>query len=272
MERTGNTRYITNVSTPITTVLFDLGHTLWHLPNMPPPREIRGETMRRLEALITSWGFEMSGERLMIGRDIRLAVEEETHRAFHGDCVDPGYPDLCRRIATEHDMELTPEQGDQLWEAWNLGGQFMNRVAYPDVIATLSALRDRGFRLASVTNRGYSGPDFWEEVRELGLEELFEEVVVSCDVGYMKPHARIYEVTFERLGVEASECLMVGDDLRADVEGPKTLGMMAVWRRPPVHKRADATTDGRDGEEPVKPDHAIDEIAELLELPSLQPR
>lgn len=272
MERIGSSGYIEDVSTPITTVLFDLGNTLWHMPNKPPPRAIRSETMRRLGGLINGWGFEMSGERPMIGRDIRFAVEEETHRAFHGDCIDPGYPELCRRIAGTHDMKLTPEQADELWEAWNLGGQFMNRVAYPDVLATLATLRDRGFRIASVTNRGYSGPDFWEEVRELGLEELFEEVVVSCDVGYMKPHPRIYEVAFERLGVEAAECLMVGDDLRADVEGPKTLGMMAVWRRPPPHKRVEAATDGPDAEKPVEPDHAIDEIAELLDLPSLQRR
>jgi len=258
---------------PITTVLFDLGHTLWHLPNMPPPRAIRGETMRRLEALITGWGFEMSGERLMIGRDIRLAVEEETHRAFHGDCVDPGYPELCRRIAKEHDMELTPEQGDELWEAWNLGGIFLNRQLFPDVLASLTALRDRGFRLASVTNRGYSGPDFWDEVRQLGLEDLFEAVVVSCDVGYMKPHPRIYQVAIERLGVEAPECLMVGDNLRADVEGPKTLGMMAVWRRPPAAAEpVEATADERETEGPVQPDYAVDQIAELLDLPPLQPR
>ena len=271
MERTGSTRYITNVSTSITTVLFDLGNTLWHMPNKPPPRAIRSETMRRVGGLITGWGFEMSDDRPFIGRDIRLAVEEETHRSFHGDCVDPGYPELCRSIAKTHGMELSPEQGGELWEAWNLGGQFMNRVAYPDVVPTLSALLDRGFRLASVTNRGYSGPDFWDEVRQLGLDELFETVVVSCDVGYMKPHRRIYEVTFERLGVEPAECLMVGDDLRADVEGPKTLGMMAVWRRPSADKPVRAT-DERVTDGSVKPDYAVDEIAELLDLPPLQPR
>ncbi len=259
--------------TPITTVLFDLGHTLWHLPNMPPPQEVRGETMRRLRALITGWGYEMSGERGYIGRDIRFAVEEETHRAFHGDCVDPGYPELCRRIARQHDMELTPEQGEELWERWNLGGLFLNRETFPDVLPTLSALRERGFRLASVTNRGYSGPDFWDEMRQHGLEEFFETVVVSCDVGYMKPHPRIFEVALERLGVEAGECLMVGDNLRADVEGPKTLGMKAAWRRPlAAQEPSEATADEVEVTGPVKPDFTIDEIAELLGLPPLQQR
>jgi HAD superfamily hydrolase (TIGR01662 family) len=258
------------VGTPITTVLFDLGDTLWHLPNPPPPGEIRGETMRRIEVLIRGWGHDMSGDRPLIGRDIRLAVSEETHRAFHGDCVDPGYPEICRRIAATHGLDLTPEQGEQLWETWNLGGLFFRRELFPDVIATLRELRERGFRLASVTNRGYSGPDFWAEVRELGLEALLETVVVSCDVGYLKPHPRIYNAALERLDVEAESCLMVGDNLRADVEGPKTLGMAAVWRRPPTGELVEETTDEPEVVGPVQPDYTVEQIGELLDLPPLQ--
>jgi putative hydrolase of the HAD superfamily len=260
------------VSAPITTVLFDLGDTLWHLPNMPAPGVIRGETMRRIEELVRSWGYDMSGDRPFLGRDIRLAVNEETHRAFHGDCVDPGYPELCRRVAREHGMELTKEQGEELWERWNLGGLFFKRELFPDVIPTLTELRERGFRLASVTNRGYSGPDFWAEVSAFGLDGFFEAVIVSCDVGYMKPHPRIYEAALDRLAVEAGECMMVGDNLRADVEGPKTLGMTAVWRRPPVGEPVEAATDEPETEGPVAPDYAVDEIRELLDLPPLRRR
>lgn len=256
----------------ITTVLFDLGDTLWHLPKMPPAQKIRGETMRRIEELVRSWGYDMSGDRPFLGRDIRLAVNEETHRAFHGDCVDPGYPELCRRIASEHGMELTPEQGEELWERWNLGGLFFQRELFPDVTTALEELRDRGFRLASVTNRGYSGPDFWAEVEAFGLDRLLEAIVVSCDIGYMKPHPRIYEAALDRLGVEAEECMMVGDNLRADVEGPKTLGLMAVWRKPPAGEPVEATTDEPEVTGPVEPDYTIDQIGELLDLPPLQRR
>ncbi|MCI0838537.1 MAG: hypothetical protein J4O00_02795, partial [Chloroflexi bacterium] len=58
----------------------------------------------------------------------------------------------------------------------------------------------------------------------------------------------------------------------ADVEGPKALGMMAVWRRPPANKRVESPTDGRASEAMPRPDYAVDEMAELLDLPPLQPR
>jgi len=252
-------------------IFFDLGDTLWHFPKMPPPEVVRGETMKRVGGLVTSWGFDMlEGDRRMLGRDIRFAVEEETSHAFHGDCVDPGYPELCRRVAARHGMELTPQQGAELWETWNLGGVFLGRVLFPDVLDTLACLRDRGFRLASITNRGYSGPRFHEELEGLGLTELFEHVAVSCDVGFMKPHPRLFQYALEQMGVAAEESVMVGDSLRADVEGAKTLGMVTVWRRPPAGEPLEATTDKPEAG-PLAPDYVIDEIAEMKRLSIFQP-
>jgi HAD superfamily hydrolase (TIGR01662 family) len=226
--------------------------------------------MRQVGGLVQSWGYEMTEGRRFLGRDIRFAIEEATHRAFHGDCVDPDYPAICRRVATEHEMDLTPEQANELWEAWNLGGLFLGRELFPDVPHTLAELARRGYRLASITNRGYGGPKFWEEVREFELDRIFEEIVVSCDVGYLKPHPRIYQVALDRLALEADECVMVGDSMRADVEGAKTVGMTAVWRRPPLGEPVEETTDEPEITGPVAPDYTIREIAELLELPILR--
>lgn len=250
----------------ITTVFFDLGDTLWHFPNMPPRETIREETVRRIRELLARWDHDFEGERFYLGRDIRLAVEEETSRAFHGECVDPNYPELCRRVSAAHDLQLTPEQGEELWEAWNLGGAFLGRELFPDVLPTLRWLLDRRIRIAAVTNRGYSGPRFHEEMRDLGLEELFEATVISCDAGYMKPHPRIFEIALEKLGVAAEGTAMVGDSLRADVEGAKALGMTAIWRWPVAGEPVEATADEPETS-PVAPDYTIDQIAELKDLP-----
>lgn len=251
----------------IQAILFDLGDTLWHFPSMPPKEVVRGETVRRISGLLRNWGESADGERMYLGRDIRIAVEEETSRAFHGDCVDPGYPELCRRIARMHGLELTREQGEELWEVWNLGGQFLGRKLFPDVPGTLRWLRGMGYRLGAVTNRGYSGPRFHKELRELGLSDLFEILVISCDVGYMKPHPRIFQHSLERMGLEPHETVMVGDDLRADVEGAKTMGMLTVWRRPPLDEPVEATETRPEATGPLTPDYVVDSIGELKGLP-----
>ena len=38
-------------------------------------------------------------------------------------------------------------------------------------------------------------------MRELGLAELFEATVISCDLGYMKPHPRIFQHTLQTMGI-----------------------------------------------------------------------
>jgi HAD superfamily hydrolase (TIGR01662 family) len=258
------------VVTAIKAVFFDLGDTLWHLPHMPPPETIRGETMRRVGGLVQSWGYEMSGDRRMLGRDVRYAIEAATREAFHGDCVEPDYAALCRQVAANHGMELTAERGAELWETWNLGGIFLGRELFPDVPETLAELQRRGYRLASITNRGYGGPKFWDEVRKFDLDGIFEAIAVSCDVGYLKPHRRIYEHALAKLGVTAEESVMVGDNMRADVEGSKALGMVAVWRRPLLDESAEVTEDEPEISGPVQPDYTIRQTAELLELPILR--
>lgn len=259
----------------IKAVLFDLGDTLWHFPSMPPLDVIRGETMKRVSKLLYSWGEKVTDKRMFLARDIRMEMELETARAFNGDSIDPGYPDICRRVAARHGLKLTPERGEELWEVWNLGGQFLGRTLFPDSLATLQWLSGRGFRLGCVTNRGYGGPRFWEELRDLGLAGLFEVVAVSCEIGYMKPHPRIFEYALEAMSLTPEETAMVGDSLRADVEGARAVGMMAIWRRPPLDEPVEAGSDPPEMEGSgqtaarlgARPDYTIDSVGEIRGLP-----
>ncbi len=59
-------------------ILFDLGNTLWHIPERPPVDQIRKETVRRIFGLLGSWGVEPEGELRFLGRDLRLGVGAAT--------------------------------------------------------------------------------------------------------------------------------------------------------------------------------------------------
>jgi putative hydrolase of the HAD superfamily len=273
----------------IKNVLFDLGDTLWHFPQMPPAEQIRMETMRRVGGTLKSWGVPLDGELRFLGREIRLGVEKVDRAAYESDCVSPDFTDAVRQIAAAKGLDLSYEQAGQLWDAWNLGGLTLGRTMFDDAYATLDWLRDRGVRMGIVTNRVFGGPRFDEEMRELGLDRYFESVAVSCDMGYMKPHPRIFQHVLDEMKVEASETAMVGDSLRADVQAAQALGMTAVWRRirkkDPPHeseqvgegpsqsvKGATRAQTGRalgewGGGEDVTPDYTIWTLSELTELP-----
>jgi putative hydrolase of the HAD superfamily len=272
-------------------VLFDLGDTLWHFPEMPPANDIRMETGRRIGRLLESWGVPFDGPLRFLGREIRLGVEKVDRAAYHGDCVSPDFNEAVREIAKNIGLDIDYERAVQLWDAWNLGGLTLGRTMFDDAYETLDWLRAKGVRIGCVTNRVFGGPRFQEELRELKLDQYFETTLVSCDYGYMKPHPRIFEQALSDLGVPASETAMVGDSLRADVQASQALGMTAVWRRvkkpdPPhepeqvgevpadgdTSKPASRAQTGRAlgewaGGEGVTPDFTIWTLRELTELP-----
>lgn len=242
-------------------VLFDLGNTLWHIPEPPPVQKVREETMRRIFALLGSWGIEPEGELHFLGRDIRMVIGAADRAAYEGDCVSPDFPTLVGGVAADKGLDLTREQSEQLWEAWNLGGAFFGRRLFDDAIDTLDTLRNCGYRLGCVTNRSFCGPAFMEEIEEHGLTDLFDTIAISCDVGYMKPHPGIYEHALEAAGVEPEEAVMVGDSLRADIAGAQALGMTGIWcQRPGIVEDIDG----------VRPDFTIDELRDLPRLPCIR--
>jgi HAD superfamily hydrolase (TIGR01549 family) len=271
----------------ITTVLFDLGDTLWHFPKLPPAIEIRTETMRRISGALKTWGVPLEGELRFLGREIRLGVEKADRAAYESDCVSPDFNQVVREIAAGMGLEISYEQGAQLWDAWNIGGLTLGRTMFDDAFETLDWLRERGIRIGCVTNRVFGGPRFAEELRELGLDRYFESTAVSCDMGYMKPHPKIFEQVLQEMGVAAAEVAMVGDSLRADVQASQALGMTGVWRRvrrhDPPHEAeqvgevppdlpATRAQTGRAlgdyaGGEGVTPDFTIHTLRELTELP-----
>jgi putative hydrolase of the HAD superfamily len=62
------------------------------------------------------------------------------------------------------------------------------------------------------------------------LEELFDAVVISGDVGLHKPQPEIFYLGAERIGVAPEECVFV-DDLRENCAGAEAVGMKAILHR-----------------------------------------
>lgn len=69
-----------------------------------------------------------------------------------------------------------------------------------------------------------TSPDFHTIMALSGTLGLFDQVVVSSDIGHIKPEPEIYQAMLARLGVEPSEALMI-DDAQANVDGAIGVGM-----------------------------------------------
>lgn len=101
---------------------------------------------------------------------------------------------------------------------------------YEDVIPTLDDLRLRGLKTAIVSNTPWGSPaSLWrEEIARLGLAEAVDVLVFCGDCGWRKPARQIFDHTLALLGVDAGECVFIGDDPRWDIAGPEAVGIEAA--------------------------------------------
>jgi len=94
------------------------------------------------------------------------------------------------------------------------------------VVGALEVLRG-AYALAVISN----GPVDVQrlKLRVAGIERFFPIVVTSGQVGFGKPHERIFAAALEALGVWADEAVMVGDHLERDIHGARRLAISGIW-------------------------------------------
>ncbi len=101
--------------------------------------------------------------------------------------------------------------------------------AFPFARAVLEKLKGDGFKIGILSNWDRSLRSILE--RE-GLLSLFDEVVISSEVGYEKPDEKIFRIALEKASCQAAECLFVGDNYYDDVIGAEKLGIATALINP----------------------------------------
>lgn len=88
------------------------------------------------------------------------------------------------------------------------------------------ALLARGVPMYALTNWA---ADTWPHALQLypRLAELFRDIVVSGQVGALKPDAAIYRLLMDRNGLHPADCIFV-DDSPANVAGARALGIDGI--------------------------------------------
>jgi len=95
----------------------------------------------------------------------------------------------------------------------------------PEMIELMRELKAEGHTMAMLTNNVREWEPLWRSM--LPVDEIFETVVDSAFVGCRKPESKIYQLTLERIGRSAGDCLFI-DDVLVNVEGARKAGINAV--------------------------------------------
>jgi len=129
---------------------------------------------------------------------------------------------------------------------------------FPGAIETLRTVRERGVRLALITNG--RAEDQRRKMETHGLNSLFDCVLIEGEFGVGKPDPRVYQHVLDQLTVTPREAWMVGDNLEWDVAAPQRLGIVGIW--------LDVLGTGLPEASAVTPDRIIRSLSELLPEPN----
>lgn len=141
-----------------------------------------------------------------------------------------------------------PELRDDLMSA------YLSLEAYPEVSETLFVLKNRGYKLAILSN---GTPDMLDAaVKNSEIENLIDASLSIEDVGIFKPDPKVYQLAVDGLDLKPGEIIFQSSNAW-DAFGASAFGFHVAW----------INRFGQSPERlPGKPDF---EIKTLMELPDL---
>jgi putative hydrolase of the HAD superfamily len=205
----------------IDAVLFDYGRTL---VTFAYPTEDLLEMLRSFRPRIAEQLGAQAPEADTILRDVLLPLEEHIESPGENEVR---WIDVYGAAWRSAGLDL-PD--DLLYEILDAEQQCWDRAVRvdADALQVLSWLGARGTRRAVCSNAPFPPEMMRRQVDTNGIGELTEAVVFSSEVGSRKPAPEMYRAALSAIGVAAERALFVGDRLREDYDGPRSVGMRAV--------------------------------------------
>jgi len=153
---------------------------------------------------------------------------------------------------------------NQLWR------ESRHKYILPDMVSTMRALADRGYKLGLISNTT-STVEGYQLLKDNGLKELFSAVVLSAEFGRRKPQPSLFLEAARQAGVHPAQCAYVGDRPSRDLLGALQSGYACTVI---IHTEGyvldefdqDDFEPEKDAELIVSPDHKISTLSQLLEI------
>ncbi|KRM19153.1 HAD superfamily hydrolase [Ligilactobacillus hayakitensis DSM 18933 = JCM 14209] len=123
------------------------------------------------------------------------------------------------------DIDDVHELNEEYQEWLGSGHELM-----PQAKEVLEALKQKGYHMIVVTNGAAKAQN--RRLKDSGLDQYFEKVFISEEVGYQKPQKEFFDYVFQNSDATPENSLVLGDSLSSDIQGANNAGIDSVWYNP----------------------------------------
>jgi len=227
---------------PLKAITFDLWQTLiWDSKEL--------EEYRRLRRLINFQRFASKIRPDHLHKDamitlnskldkgqVRQAMEEMASQLqiMHQNGLDVSPVNRGKMLFDIIGLKFKPDVSKEIYEK---AGRILSESGYttgfpninPEAKPTMNLFKKSfpGIKIALVSNAARSAKTYERILKALGIGHYFDHLIISCEVGYLKPRREIFEEALSLLSVNPRETLHIGDLFQADVIGATSCGMNA---------------------------------------------
>ncbi|MCR4810262.1 MAG: YjjG family noncanonical pyrimidine nucleotidase [Prevotella sp.] len=235
-------------------LLFDLDRTLW---------DFEGNAEKTYRAMFAEYGLETLCHTDYETFHERYRVINDTlWEAYRNGTLSKEVLALSRFSLTleafgmPHDAIETVRLSQQLSDYYVLRGPQQTGLM-PNARETLEwiACQKDSFRMAVITN-GFSEAQL-PKMKTSRIDGYFDWVLLSEQLGAMKPDRRFFELALNTIGANAKDCLVIGDDYKVDIAGAAAAGIEQVY----YNIQSRPLPEGA-----AKPTYEISDLLEMKEL------
>ena len=227
----------------IRAVLFDLDDTLYDCTGM-----LVEAARRRAASALVAAGLPCTEDEAY---ELQIHYQEE-----YGPRAN-----VFEKIIERYKMDLSLV--DKVLEAYN-SDEVMGIEPFPDVIPTLTSLRDEGYKLALITTGVHRRQE--RKIELLGIRDFFDHIEVNdSERGLLRGDA--FQHVLDELNVRGDQAITVGDRIHSEIRLAKSYGTMTVQM---LHGRFKKLIPDREEERPDFRIYRISELPTVLQLAERQ--
>lgn len=239
-------------------ILFDIDDTLYD--QIIPFREALERVFPHIKEISAEELFKVRSRHSEVS--FRMSLNQEM-------TMEEMYCYRIRKAFEDFQVTVSDEEAMAFQKAYE-DGQKQLRLSKA-MEQALIRCRDRNVVLGVISN----GPAYHQraKARTLGLERFFpeENIIISGEVGIVKPDAGIFRIAEERLGISArrDEAWYVGDSYQNDVAGASKAGFHTIWlnrRRKPLPPAKEDGESKAGESDRILPDRCVHSDEELLSV------
>ncbi len=180
-----------------------------------------------LERLLEKWSYALEKEfEVYSGYLYRYRLGVMAGNMHNKISIDSIYSDIADQCIYYGSLQAADKQNfcDRAGEI-ELDLEINNHRLIKETIEVICDEKEKGKEIICLSDFRLPASSIHIFFREFGIDNLFNLIVSSCDVGMTKKDGKLYDYIIDQKRIDTDRCIMIGDNIQSDCKNAYLRGI-----------------------------------------------